>query len=673
MLKEPVPAGHTGGIAVRSIFLGLTQGVVLCLLAACGGGGGGDGGGGDAGATGRLSVSTHQLTFVANGPNGATPPAQTVTGFVNDFPGGTLYLTITGTGQAVASISPVVLTSSTSGYAEVSVPSPATLGVGTYTGLINVQACTSGTTCASGNLNSSPQTINVTYHVAAVQSSAGSLDFSIANVSAAEDLRREVTLTTVPSNQTWTAAVDANWLHVTASGASGGTLAATLDPDVLQGLTNGQYTASVTVTPGTYGPPLVLPVTLDVQRTQIDHVTPYVAYTGTSQEVIIRGQQLSQLQIGNVLFGSTPALSFTLVSDTEIRATTPAALARGRHTVHLQSAQGSAHELAELVVVDAPAFSAAVLAYPQADLQAPNTIIYDAERAALAVSTWHTTGSTSFIHYRSTPTGWAAPTYIEPSNNFGFALTADGKEWILGSNKNVVHVNAGDLSTVDTLPSFVPPSGTNDQVNFSVASDGTIAMLGDEYYGCGALIGLYDPRKQRFRTSPYRPCQANMAASGDGSRIIVSLRFDALASDDVMSLDVASGGASATGIHSLNNFSPVLDRRGTRIVIGRTQVYNGAYLLLGTLPSTTQAVVLRPDGTRAYTFDHSGRLRTFDLTATPAGGAFPELGIGITLAGDPGRDQKAIYSDAFVEMAITPDGRTVFIAGSKAVVVQPVP
>lgn len=657
---------------MRSMFLGLTQAVVLCLLAACGGGGS-DGGNDGPRAAGGLSVSTHQLTFVANGPNGATPPAQSVTGFVSGFPGGTLYLTITGTGQAISSISPVFLTGGNSGFANVSVPSPASLGVGTYTGVINVRACTSGPTCASGNLDGSPQVINVTYHVAAVQSSAGSLGFSIANAPAAGDLRREVTLTTVPSNQTWSAATDANWLRVTAPGGSGGTLVATLDPDVLQSMTNGQYTASVTVTPGSYGPALVLPVTLDVNRTQVDHVTPYVAYTGSSQEVIIRGQHFSQIPIGNVLFGGTPATSFTLVSDTEIRATTPASLARGRHAVHLQSTQGGARELAELVVVDAPAFAAMLLPYPRTDRQGPIAIAYDAERAALAVSTWHSSGATSFIHYRSTPNGWAAPTYSQPFNNYGFALTADGREWILGSNKNVVHLNADDLSTVRSLLSFVPPSGTSNQVNFSVANDGTIAMLGDEYYGCGALIGLYDPRKQRFRTSPYRPCQANMAASGDGSRILVSVPFDTSVSDDVMSLDVASGAATATGIHSLNNFLPVLDRRGTRIVINRTQVYSGAYALLGTLPSTTQAVVLRPDGSRAYTLDQSGRLRAFDLTATPAGGAFPEVGSGITLAADPGRDQEAVFSDAVVEMAITPDGRTVFIAGGAGVVVQPVP
>ena len=659
---------------MRSMFLSLIQAVVLCLLAACGGGGGGDGGG-SSGAAGSLSVSTRQLTFVANGPNGLTPPAQQVTGFVSGFSGSTLYLTITGSGQAVSSISPVFLNSRTSGYAEVSVPSPGTLGVGTYTGVIEVRACTSGPTCASGNLGGSPQIINVTYHVAAVQSSQTTVDFSIANENVAADLRREMTITTVPSNQTWTAAANATWLQVTPSGASGGQLTATLDAAVLAAMTNGQHTAEVTVTPGSFGPPLVLPVTLNIQRTQVDHVTPYVAYTGTSSDVIIRGQRFSQIPISDVLFGSASASSFTIVSDTEIRAAVPASLARGRHSVRLQSTHSGARSLAELVVVDAPAFAAAVLPYPQGVGGAPNALVYDAERAALAVSTWYNyTGRTNFIHYRSTPTGWATPTHNELFNNFGAALTADGKEWILGSNKDVVHVDADDLSTVRSLLSFVPPSGTSYPVNFSVANDGTIAMIGDQSYGCGASIGLYDPRKLRFRTSTYFPCQANLAASGDGSRLIVTTPYFTSGGDNqVMSLDAATGAVTNTGIVPSADVIPALDRRGTRIVIDRTRVYSGGYVLLGTLPSSTLAVVLRPDGSRAYTYDRSGRLRTFDLTAVPAGGAFPEIGSGITLAGDPGSEVESVFSSAVVEMAMTPDGRTVFIAGSLAVVVQPVP
>lgn len=49
---------------------------------------------------------------------------------------------------------------------------------------------------------------------------------------------------------------------------------------------------------------------------------------------------------------------------------------------------------------------------------------------------------------------------------------------------------------------------------------------------------------------------------------------------------------------------------------------------------------------------------------------FQQVGTGVTLARDPGR-APALYTDAEVTMAITPDGSTVLIAGNKSVVVQP--
>jgi len=122
----------------------------------------------------------------------------------------------------------------------------------------------------------------------------------------------------------------------------------------------------------------------------------------------------------------------------------------------------------------------------------------------------------------------------------------------------------------------------------------------------------------------------------------------------------------------------VLDRTGSRIVLKRTQVYDGAYIFLGNLPATTDAVVLSPDGTRAYTYDHSGLLMTYDLATAPVSGSFPKIGTDITLAGDPGpiptpSSTSPPFTDAVIMMSITPDGKRVFIAGSNGIVVQPVP
>jgi hypothetical protein len=366
-------------------FVRTATAVALCLFVCACGGGGGDGGGGGGGPTGTLSVSTNSLTFIANGPQANTPAAQAVSGTVTGVSSGTLFVTIVGTGTAIAAISPVTLVNDTTGQAMVSVPAPSTLGPGTYTGTITVRACLNDQSCSGSNLQGSPQTINVTYHVAALQSSAASFQYSIGNSPSAGDMSRQATITGFPP-QNWAATTNVDWLTVTGSGGNGGTLNASLVQSVVNNLHNGTYTGSITLTPGTAGQPLVVPVELQINRTQINHVSPYVSYSGTSGNVIIRGEQFSQVTISDVLFGSTPAQSFTVVNGTEIRATVPASLPLGRHTVKLQSNFAGVRELAELAVVTAPFFTAAALPYPDTGDKTVNTIVYDAERAALGLS-----------------------------------------------------------------------------------------------------------------------------------------------------------------------------------------------------------------------------------------------------------------------------------------------
>ena len=133
----------------------------LALLCACGGGGGGGGGGGA--ATPVFSVATKTLTFSAN-INSATPPGQSVSGSVSGSLSGTLYILVQSTGPAVSDVTQFVV-SGHSGSASVNVKSPTTLGVGTYSSVLTVSACLNDATCATGQLQGSPQTINVTYTV----------------------------------------------------------------------------------------------------------------------------------------------------------------------------------------------------------------------------------------------------------------------------------------------------------------------------------------------------------------------------------------------------------------------------------------------------------------------------------------------------------------------------
>jgi hypothetical protein len=333
--------------------------------------------------------------------------------------------------------------------------------------------------------------------------------------------------------------------------------------------------------------------------------------------------------------------------------------------------------LADLVVVNPPSFSAAALSYPNAVAQ-PSALTYDAERATLGLAVSFRTDNTAFVAFRSDGNAWQAPVSTSIVNHYGLALSADGKEWIAGSTRDVVNLDANTYATLATTHSLLYPSGSQDLANFAVANDGTIAMYGDVFFSCGAHLMLYDARNRKFKDTTRLQCRGKLGAPGDGSRLLSLEQFleTAGSTDDVLSVNTATGAITPTGVHLLSAVAPVLNRTGSRIVLDKTRVYDGSYNYLGNLPSTTDAVVLSPDGSRAYAFDHSGKMVTYDLNGALTGGVYPTIGSPITLAGDPGPSSAlppALYTNAIVLMAITPDGKTVFIAGKERVIVQPTP
>ena len=649
-------------------FRGISIVALACVaLSACGGGGGGSGSSSSGGGgSGRLTVGTTSLLFIANGPAAPTPAPQSIVGSVTGVTSGTLYVLITGTGTAIAQISNVEINGQT-GQATVSVPPPGSLGVGTYTGTVTVRACRNDSTCTNGNLSGSPQTINVTYHVADIRSSAVSMSYDISNNTAAADLVVSTQISATPA-QSFTATDNVDWLTVPASGTSGSVLTPTIVQSVTDGMTNGVYTGDISVTPGTAGLPFRIPVTLTIRRTQVDQVSPYLEYTGSARPVIIRGQELSQVTIQNVLFGDTPAQSFTVVSDTEIRATPPAGLVPARYPVRIQTGFAGVRHSAQYVVVNPPQYAAGVLAYPDNLGKFPYALVYDAERASLALAVHYANGgATGIVHFKSVNNVWQPSTFKNMNNTFALALAADGTAWIAGHYRDVSHVDPVTLATTATVRSPIFPDSQQFIFNFAASSDGTIAMFGDVTYSCGANLFLYDPRKRTFREPGYTACRGMVGASGDGSRLLITKPTGH--GTEVSSLDTQTGATAATPIQLSTSVRPEMDRDATRIVLDKVRVYDGGYNYLGNLPASTDSVIVSPDGTRAYTYDDPRVMRTFDLQSAAVAGSMREIGTGITLAADPGLD----FFDAVVRMAITPDGATVFLAGELTVVVQPVP
>jgi hypothetical protein len=375
-LRWRAPAGMTVSsirrLAIASIYLG---------AAACGGGGGG----GSTPPPVTFSLSTNTVSFATAAPDYGTPAPTTVTATVTGPASGTLYIIVSLGNPSLVTVSNFAVTSNTSGQATITPVDASTLSAGTYTEALTVTACLNDSTCHTGQLQGSPQTITVNYAVAGVASNPSSLSYSIGNVPTAANLSQTLSVTGTPV-QTWTASTNAPWLTLsptTGSTSAAQTVTAALDQTQISTLDGGTYTGTVTLTP-TAGLPLTLPVSLTIARTQVNFVAPQVIPANTAVNVIIRGENFSSIMPTGVNFNSTAASSFTVVSNTEIHATT-AAMPAGNYVVHIANAQGVDRTNAQLTVTSAIPYTAGVLAYSP-PLGFPNGFIYDAARQSLLVS-----------------------------------------------------------------------------------------------------------------------------------------------------------------------------------------------------------------------------------------------------------------------------------------------
>jgi hypothetical protein len=280
---------------------------------------------------------------------------------------------------------------------------------------------------------------------------------------------------------------------------------------------------------------------------------------------------------------------------------------------------------------------------------------------------------------------WQSPTTVSLFNSYGLALSADGAAWVAGANESIDNLDPVSLAVLTTTPANqFYDTGILVTFDAAVADDGTVAITTAFLNGCGSSLVLYNVRKQTYTSPAYSFCRARVGTSGDGSRLVViDGGFDANG-NAVYLADTTAGTLTATGLQEITNFDPVLDRSGDRVAVNldyngilHWEIYDGSFNDLGSLPTSTLVMKLSPDGHKAYGYDQSGLLLTYDLTATPVAGVFPQIGTGITLAGSPGAPGTlgaGLGSNATqLYMAMTPDGKTVFIAGTDALVVQPVP
>lgn len=439
------------------------------------------------------------------------------------------------------------------------------------------------------------------------------------------------------------------------------------------------------------GSPATINVTYTVgSSVETDTVMPRVVAAGGTGAVILRGHGFTPAT--SVTFGSQSATSLTVVNDSEIHASYPS-LPAGAYPISLNAGALSYH--ASLVSVASPAFSAASLTYPAAPI-AVQGLVFDAERNALFVAV-HGASSDTVLRYAFSGGAWQSPSAATVGTLGGITLSHDGSQLLVAADSGLTELSSQDLSVTRTtaLPVDV---GRDQPFSIALANDGNAVITRD--LGGFTRPLLYSESAQTLivegaQTSGSLAYNAFAGASGDGSSVLIAQAGGLSSPQPLLKYDATLGTVAPTNLNyettanvygpqTLAGFAPAMDTKGSHIVlIGHvqlasvfaTQVYDSNLQLLGTLPQATIAAAVSPDGTRAYALDDSGNLAAFDLTTSPAGqGAYPQVGASVML-GTFGEttDYAGELPYARVKMAISPDGGTLFLAGSGAIGVQPAP
>jgi hypothetical protein len=379
-----------------------------------------------------------------------------------------------------------------------------------------------------------------------------------------------------------------------------------------------------------------------------DTVTPRVVPANAAGTVILRGAAFTGAT--SVNFGSSAAASMTVVSGTEIDASYPP-LAAGSYPVTVNS--GGITYNATLVAVAPPAFSATLISPPTSGL--PTGIEYDAQRAALFVSVAQASPNFELQRYafdENTNT-WGSPTQISMQNLVQFHLSPDGTH-LLALVQSTTQANMIELDPVSLQQGSSTPINTSDACGFALANDGN-GIVGNCGSGQapGFVFGTFSHTvtPMLFQTAGIRPT----VASGDGA---------------IVALDGTNFIASTETVSQTGTVGYSADLVGDKF-IDANGVLSQTGQLLGSVNTSFPGVdIINWAGTRVYGYNPSTTsclptLSTFDVTATPIGGQYPEIGTPISLPQncDSGGDQ----------IAITPGGNTVFVLSTGGVFVQPVP
>jgi hypothetical protein len=487
------------------------------------------------------------------------------------------------------------------------------------------------TLTATFNIDSTPRTVTVP--ISSTVNPALSTDASpitlevnastlLADLSAFRATVKSATATAVQvSTQS-----DASWLTVTGgSSANVNNLSLVIDSTKLSQLPDGVHHATITATAPNVTP-LSIPVELTLRLPEVHFVAP-VAFTDTvaSEEVIVRGQGFDdpavQFQIAGV-----PIVGGTRVSDTEFRFV-PGARAAGDYTVTVPNSLGFTRSTANLRVTAPPAYGNYAMSAPYGTpLRIISSPINSAVFAQICFFCQANTAAAASTVYRyEYDSGlWLPPTLHGYSNLIDIALSPDESKLIVLTTSLLMIVDPQTMATLKTVT--LPDSATGVSRQLAVLNSGLVII--------GGLKRAYDLFADNFVVVDNLAAE-EIEASRDGSRAMNGAPTNG---GNVAYRYFDAGTASTVLTNTFEHFAYArYSRHATRGFVN-SNVLDKNLAVLGTLPLTSFASTVSPDGTRVYGVDPTSttnprNFRIFDISG-PA--PFTELTpIPITITGGP--------------------------------------
>jgi uncharacterized protein (TIGR03437 family) len=279
-----------------------------------------------------LLLNPSGLTFSTQ-VNGATPPSQSILLNSTD-PANQLSYTVTATTSNGANwlfVSPLSGTTASPQNVVAVLAVPGILSAGTYTGTVTITATGPGGAAVAN----SPVSIPVSFQVNAgtIAATPASLNFTqVAGGTAPAAQTVNVTGTPAPINYSASGTTDngGNWLTVTGSGTTPGTVSVSVSAGTLSA---GTYTGHVIITaatpPGATGSPINIPVTFTVAAAQTLTVSPSTLnFTYTQNGTAPAAQTVAVSSTGSAPapFTVTTSSSATWLQATPTSGNTPANL-----------------------------------------------------------------------------------------------------------------------------------------------------------------------------------------------------------------------------------------------------------------------------------------------------------------------------------------------------------